>query len=155
LGNASVAGLLVLVDPTRSIANACTAASDACVEYANLDGFSLAVINYTTTGTAAAITPGTYTVGAASGASGTFAFVSATKTDATCTETLTGAANPSGTVTVTAVNSITVTGSYRFSVYGTPHSGSFTASVCASGAFQGDICSGGSGTCTTTKQCLP
>jgi hypothetical protein len=152
----SFAGVLVLIATNRSISNACTQASNSCVEYASLTGLSLSIINFNAGSTAGAITPGTYDVGLPIGTAGTFVTVNVTKTDATCTETLTGSANASGTVTITAVSGAAVSGSYALTAYGTSYSGNFSATTCSSGTFLGDLCTGGGlgGTCSGTTQCL-
>ncbi len=152
----SYAGIEVLLSSNRVIADACTHASDPCVSYANISGIALFIMNFDVAGgTAGAVTPGTYDVGIPpTGPTGTLASVVVDQTDASCKSTLTGQENATGTITVTAVNGTSVTGSYDVTAYGNHYAGSFDAGVCSSGTFQGDVCQPGGGVCQGTEQCL-
>jgi hypothetical protein len=150
----SVAGVVVLVSTNRTIANACTQASNACVEYANLNGIALTVANFDSGGTAPAVTPETYPLSSTpSGSSGTLAFASVEQTDASCNSTG-PSGTPTGSITVTTVSATAVTGSYDVTVDTQHFTGTFDATLCSSGSFLGDVCNGGGGTCTGTMQCL-
>jgi len=149
----SLAGVAVFVATNQSISNACTQVSNACVKYANLDGVALIVANYTSTGTAAAVTPGTYSISTTPSTSGTMAFATLVETDASCnSDAPSGTA--SGTITLTSVTSTTVTGSYDITLGSQNLTGTIDATLCTT-TFPGDVCSGSSsGTCTGTTQCL-
>jgi hypothetical protein len=151
----SVAAVAVLIGD-RSISNACSQATNACVSYKNMHAVSLIVSSFNAGGsTATAVTPGTYTIGTLpSSLTGTLAFAGVDTTDANCVSSSTSG-TPTGTITISSVSSSQVTGSYNVTVGGTPYSGSINATVCPISDFTGDICTGApTGTCTGTTQCL-
>jgi hypothetical protein len=156
----SVAGGVIMIALNRTITDACAEASNACVSFKNLQGLGIGVVNYSVGGTAAALTPGTYTLGTTpTGSTGTLAFAGYDQTDATCTSS-SSSGSATGSITITSVTGSAIAGSYDVTQDTNHLTGSFNATVCASGAFQGDICSSssggglGGGTCTGTAQCI-
>jgi hypothetical protein len=55
---------------------------------------------------------------------------------------------------VTSVSATTVSGSYDVTVDTQHLTGAFDATLCSTGSFLGDVCNGGTGTCTGMTQCL-
>lgn len=155
---ASVAGVEILLSTNRAIPDACNEAANACVSFASTQGLSLGVVNYSATGTASPVAPGTYALAPTPlGDSGTIAAAGAVASDANCTSTLTGPSNPSGSITISSVSASTIAGSYDLTLYGTHYAGSFSAPVCGNGLPQTDNClqwTGQGGTCTGTQQCI-
>jgi len=150
----SIAGVVVLVATNRSIDNACTQASNACVEYKNLDSLALIVANYDVGGTATAVGPGTYPLTApAIATSGTLAIAGVGQTDANCND-VGPSGSATGSITITSVTASAVSGSYDVTVGSDHLTGSIDATICTT-AFAGDVCSGSvGGTCTGTTQCI-
>ncbi len=153
----NIAGIEILLSTNRAIPNACADSADACVSFASTTGLSLGVLNFSNTSSVSPVAPGTYPISVPTSLSGTAGLVGATASDAQCNNTLTGQANPSGSITISSVNGSSVSGSYDVTVYGTHYSGSFTAAVCGNGLPQTDNClnwTGQGGTCTGTQKCL-
>ncbi len=137
---------------TRDVPDTCSKVADPCFSFKNMKLWStppaVATGTYTMNMNAPPITP-----------TGTLVEIGYDMTDASCHSTAGGSSyNPSGTVTITAITTTSITGSYDIVVFDGQHlAGNFDVAVCGNlNSF--NICAVNSGdftgTCGGTSRCI-